>query len=372
MKAFNKLRRAAKGAGPITLQQDRPEIILVGDGGKDPAAEEYLELPAGSMATVAPKLSPNEEPNMQNAIKALAAVKLKKAAMGVVNSAPQYQTVGIGSSGSGVVNTKSLSVPKAAQTPAPAPVTPGMPTTPTTPTTPADPVTPLPPAAPYDPGVGVEPAPVSADITSSLSLIDSMRGMNSGAGESMFDRGARNILGAKEGMIKLRRAATGYTKQPILSPGGMVVGYQTVAAPTQQVGYPTPSAPSSNTGMTSYQRASLNQDQQTSSNNSAYQKAQLAQQKYATDAQRAIAQMNIDAQSQQLAQQLAYNRERLALDRMLGERQAMTDEARAKTDRERAVAEAQQLMMTRAGRQLNAPGGNTIPTLAPLVGRSIN
>jgi hypothetical protein len=163
------------------------------------------------------------------------------------------------------------------------------------------------------------------------------------------------------------------TKSPVLSPGGQVVGYQTVqAGPSNPLGTPvsqgglapnrTVTGGGAPPGLTDYQKAQLD-----------LQRQQLAQanainpnQQYATDAQKWIAQQQIAAQNAQNAAMIAYNRDRLALDRLLGEKNAATDANRQQQ-------EAMQLLMTRAGRQMVAPEGNVIPSMqGPLRGGTIN
>lgn len=366
---FSKLRKAASGAvievesadthkqevdegkePPIQVGTDEPNMVLVGDGGSDPAAEEYLFIPAGSEAVVAPKMSPDEKPSMENAERAVANIQLKKAANGA-NPAASYMDKEYGAgnweqSPGGSSNAFRLKQSGAGNG-----------------------------SGVYDHGVGIEPT-----LTSSAGMGSTIDNTNPNSVVSdQFGRGARNILlnsarGMVKGMIQrrqLHRAAAGYSQSPVLDPGGRVVGYQSV--PIQQPSAPmtTPSYGSSSTAsnkITPYQQAQLDLQKQ----QLGLQERQLGMQNqlspnttYATDAQKWIAQQNIQAQAAQNAASLQYQRERLALDKLLGERQAATDEGRLKN-------EAMQNLMTRAGRQLVAPGGNVIPSMQPLIGRSIN
>lgn len=309
---------------------------------------------------------------MSNAVRALAGMKLKKAATGATKPGGAILAPGT----RGVVGSVSGST-KAPPSPAPQPMAPTVPN----PAAPA-PYVPVAPVAPYDPGVGrsltilptvspASPAPAPAQSAIEQQVQATMPN---------FGRGARGILGMAEGMLRLKRAAYG-----LIAPG--------TANSSDPYGIGSYGS-SSNQGMTEYQKAQIGlgqnqlssaaslQQQQLAAQRE-YQQAQLAynqqqlaaqqgywnastgNQRYATDAQRAIAAQQIAAQNAQLAQQLGFNRERLALDRMLGERAAATDENRLKN-------EAMQNLMTRAGRQLVAPGGNVIPSMQPLIGRSIN
>jgi hypothetical protein len=309
---LNKLRKAANGAvkGPIEDDVNSPSMILVGDGGSDPAAEEYVFLPPGSAAVIAPKSSPSEKPTMENAIRAVEKTQLKRAATGLSTQA------------------------KASLAP-------------------------------------------SAGLGEVISAVD--------PSEARFARGARNILrGAKNGAViddRLHRAATGYTRSPILSPGGMVVGYQSVpASPTTQprdyqaemlkLERDKLAATKGNQqamlqAQAAQQANALALERERLAAQQGYWNASTANQRYATDAQKWIAEQNLAAQRAQQEAILAYNRERLALDKLLGERAAAVDEANART-------QAMQMLMTRAGRQLVAPGGNVIPSMQPMLGRSIN
>lgn len=403
---FNKLRKAANGAvmeiesadtharekdePPLDLNSNEPNMVLVGDGGKDPGAEEYLYIPPGNEAIVAPKLSPDEEPNMSNAMRAIADVKLRKAASGAGT-----QILYKGPEGASTRAPSHVNVYKPA-TPAPDYFNPKFGATAANPWgTANDPYTGGGSSGGggggYDSGVG-SPSKVQSTLTSA-SDIDNIIQQTTNPAESQFMRSARNILGAAHGLIteKLHRAAGGSL---VGGPGG-VYGQNAfgeyVLQPVSGTAFAQAQGTSpANDSLSAYQKASLDyQKQQLAQQNrlaqqqyglderqlgaqQAYWTGGLEQQRYATDAQRAIAQMNIDAQNAQNAANLQYQRERLALDRLLGERQAQADEKRALTDQQRAAAEAQQLLMTRAGRQLVAPGGNTIPSLQPLLGRSIN
>jgi hypothetical protein len=236
------------------------------------------------------------------------------------------------------------------------------------------------PAAPYDPGVGVEPT-----LTSSNSLIDTLQGtsQNPMMNDSKFTKRPGNyLLKAMNGLLRAQYGA---------------VAHPTVVHPPV-IGY-TPSASASN-AITPYQQAQLNlaksqmnppitayqqaqlqlAKQQLNPPMTAYQQAQLDLQRqqlaaqnqlspnttYATDAQKWIAQQQIAAQNAQNAAMMAYNRDRLALDKLLGEKNAQTEANRQQQ-------EAMQLLMTRAGRQMVAPGGNVIPSMqGPLRGGTIN
>lgn len=356
---------AAEGGDPLELDTDEANMVVVGDGGSDPAAEEYLLLPRGSAALIAPKLHPDEEPTMSNAMRAMAHMKLKHAAVGMQKTVPigglkppgPGQNMGVApGSGSGYAEA-----PKAAKPPAGSTPYPGYPTP-----SPVVPTVPVPVPVPFDPGVGVEP-----DMASSVIA------QNVAADQSAFGRGARNILGAAGGLIrkKLQFAASGgllgpgyNTSDPygIGSYGSQTDPYQQAQLDLakQQMSSQSGNQSAQLAAQKAAQDAQLEYQRQALQAQQQYWQGGLEQQRYATDAQRAIAQMNIDAQRAANAATLQYQRERLALDRLLGERQAATDEGRLKND-------AMQNLMTRAGRQMIAPGGTTIPSMAPLVGRSI-
>lgn len=403
---LKKLRKAASGAVvevesadthtkeedekgiPLDLNTNNPNMVLVGDGGSDPAAEEYLYLPPGQQAIVAPKSSPDEEPSMNNAIKAVANIKLQKAANGAGT-----QILYKGPEGASSRAPSHVNVYKPA-TPAPDYFNPAFGATAANPLgslaggyNPQNPTGGGGGTPGYDPGVGMEPAKANSTLSSAADLTNVLR---DNPVSDMFGRGARNILGAASGLIteRLQRAAGGAVPAGyhINAFGDTIYDGVTGMGSTQTDPYQQQQLDLARQQMNNssamqkqqlsaqqqYQNAQLDFNRQQLGAQQQYWTGGLEQQRYATDAQRAIAQMNIDAQNAQNAAQLQYNRERLALDKLLGDRQAASDEKRALTDQQRAAAEAQQLLMTRAGRQLIAPGGNTIPSMQPLIGRSIN
>lgn len=392
-----KLMKAAKGKGPTDLNPTEDSLILVGDGGKDPAAEEYVYLPAGSGAIIAPKMSAKEKPSMSNAVNAIASTAIR----GQLQKA-QYGVRAGGGSGEGARGVRYRPA-----TPAPVAATPNYGNMGAPLGAPSIPGGPAVPAAPYDPGIG----PELQDAVSLLDTLDSLAaapGISGLPGDAnRFARrpginfaaaqygatalgGWPQMLGTmpqangggwrqrlldmwhsgqlKQGMnqggqerrmtaqpmpteqsprvgytqaldrMKLQRAQYGITRTPILSGGGMVIGYKTAQAG------PPPAPPPLSSG-------SGGSGSNSNSENNA--------------AQKAIAQMQIDAQMKIASMTNATNMQRLALDRLLGQEQLVID-------RQRAAEEAQQLLMTRAGRQLVAPGGNVIPSMQPSIGRSIN
>lgn len=355
---------AKDGKGPESLNPNEDNFILVGDGGSDPAAEEYVFLPKGSRAIIAPKMSPTEKPGVSNAVKAIANTafkqghKLKKAQGGATligsktgigksltaAGRPLYTRGALGGSGGSSSNSGS-----------PLPASPAMP---------APVMTPAPAPLPYDPGVGAE-LQDEASLLGALEAIGSLNPIISGQ-ENFIRRPGVNFAAARHGAkmmqdMKLHKAQYGTTSQPFLM------------GPPQdpRIGIPQPN-PSRGSGgssnaITPYQQAQLDLEKQ--------RLALMGQgdpnARYSTDTQRAIAQMQIDAQRQLAAQTNAYNMQRLALDRLLGQQQLGIDKERAATERQRAIDEAQQLLATRAGRQMVAPGGNVIPSMQASLGRSI-
>lgn len=349
-----KLLKAAKGAA-VDIDATEPSMILVGDGGKDPAAEEYVFVPPGNSVIIAPKMSAKEKPSMSGAVKAVAKTALKKAQYGAVSGSLGSQTGSIGSLGGGTRASRSL-IRRTQATGSGNDF--GMNTP-----IPAFPDSPIPggpskPAAPYDPGVGRD---IISPATSLMNLLITQdpNPMIDNSSDRFAARPGSALLAAKNGAIssllksKLKRAQYGYVKVPIKDAGGQVVGYQTMPSLTNttQKPYVHPASGPS---------PSVRDSQQFDS------------QRYSTDASKAIAQMQVAAQERIAGMTNAYNMQRLALDRMLGQQQIGIDTQRAQTDKNRAIADAQQLMMTRAGRQMNAPGGNVIPSLQPLIGRTIN
>lgn len=433
-----KLKRAAKGATPGVMNPDEESFILVGDGGKDPSAEEYVYSPAGHSVIVAPKLDPKEKPSMSNAMKAIATTalegKLQKAAGGTVISkgvspygiTQSKNILGASSSGGGG-GSAGTGLQSSSQVLA----------TPTT--TPINPViTGVKPQAAYDPGiernwtsallsviappevppaaaVGTPPAagtpatgtppvattpafptPAPSWQDRLIEIIGNIGGRsptgdqgNQGNGSIMSFLEALRARGgagnqnspmqfAKDGAVKskLIRAAAG---APIFDAGGRIVGYGSSGGGASAAG------PSD--AMTQYQAAQLAIEKQrlgmqgNANVISPYQQAQLdlerqrlgmmnqptqvdPNSRYATDAQKAIAQMQIDAQARLAGQTNAINQQRIQADMKMAAEEAAINRARA-------AEEAAQLMMTRAGRQLLAPGGNVIPSLQPSVGRTI-
>lgn len=352
---FAKMRRAANGAEIIDSSE--PNMVLVGDGGKDPAAEEYVFLPPGSDVIIAPKMKPDEKPSMSNALKAVANLKLKKAQQGMVSGGGMSTGRGVPTAGYGsnVRNTPAEGFmqtgyrggqpvytrmqAKVGGNPAsnqPREVIPGnqngmggdIPASPI-------PGGPAVPAAPFDPGIRREGA------LSLLSVIENMQENPMVSDQDNFAaRPGSALLAAADGLIRAQQGAVTTVKDG----GGMVLSQTRSKAPSA----------SYSTSGSGY-----------SSTSDPYRNELSANTKYQTDAQRAIAQMQIDANARIAEMTNRYNMERLALDRLMGDRQLQLD-------RDRAAKDAAQLMMTRAGRQMNAPGGNVIPSLQPLIGRSIN
>lgn len=416
---FNKLRKAAQGAvvevespeahqqevaqgkEPVAMNPNEPNMILVGDGGKDPAAEEYVYVPPGQQVVVAPKGSPMEKPSLSNGIKAVANMKLKKAATGITPTIgkdvfPQYDSRGevIAYGSSPMEYTPPAPTPSQSYTQATTDYNQKIndynnalnstPTSPTTVTTVSR------PATPYDPGVSRGSVP-SAD-----SLITSLVGTQpnpvvSNQEERAGARPGMQYYGAENGAVsmiadllraKLTHAASGATTQkPILSPGGMVIGYESVP-----VAGLTPEGSAADQ-LTAYQQGqlALGNKQIASNDRNAQLQADTSRygydtsagasrygadvgyksNVYQTDAQRAIAANQLAYQREALAATNAINQQRLALDTLLGKGQL-------ENEQKRVLNEALQQLATRAGRQLVAPGGDVIPSMQPVLGRSIN
>lgn len=328
--AGGNLKKAKDGALPEDLDPNEDNIILVGDGGKDPAAEEYVFLPKGSSAIIAPKMDATEKPGMSNAVKAIANTALK----GKLKKAQYGSTVGLSNVGSGVVNSRGLSVRRPNEET-------GLPSIPA-PAPPVIPGGPARPAAPYDPGVELETA---------ISLLDTLEGTMVNPVVSGADQFARRpgvtFAAARHGAMKmldkkLKKAQYGTISQPFLN---TPVSYQPPAASS------TPSRVGQGT-----RAATVPTNAATQLNpNSTAQNA----------AQRAIAQLQADTQMKIAEMTNRANMERIALDRLLGQQQL-------DIDRQSARDQAMQLLATRAGRQMVAPGGNVIPSMQPSLGRGIN
>ena len=423
------------------------EIIVVGDGGADPGAEEYLFVPKGSAAVVAPKIDPNEEPNMGNATKAIFSQFLKEGAKAKLSGAeggamfglqgtdirdelvPQHQDAGWFVNQGGTLQMSRPVDPIVGpsfggggrqRTPTPAPVAPPIAAPKPAPRA-INPPRALPAAAPQelDTGVGLgtnttipgapgvmqspgltvagPPAPTPSAPAALTALQQSL--MNKGEGVAIGGGGPARIGSLASGSMAERFANRGRSPLNRLNSGGIVGGmHNLMNAAKQKLRHAQYGALAGGSNDLLSMLAGLSGlGNQTSSqsldwmremgniNPAAFGQTDPSIIRGMIGGGPTLGARSLDEQIRQGTMQNQLGQSRLGLDRTLGmggldvQRMGINTQARtaANSLAEQTAARkadqamnARQMLMTRAGRQLNAPGGNVIPSMTPILGRS--